>query len=308
MPAGIINQRRTFAVSLNSLTKDDMHWLPLALFTALAVSTADALSKKALKNTEDVVIAWVREGYALPFLSIVLLFVPVPKLDPTFWATVALLIPLEITALILYVRAIRVSPLSLSIPFMALSPVFIIFIAFFTLGELPSKAGVAGVLMIAAGAYILNAKASKYGILGPIKAAAKEPGSVLMAAVALIYSFTSTLGKVAIQHSSPIFFGFFYPLALTIALTVFLLFKGKLHLVLKKPATFVPIGLCTAAMVLSHFMALSLTQVSYMISVKRTSLIFSVIYGKLLFKEENIRERLLGSAIMAAGVILIALF
>lgn len=285
-----------------------MYWLFFALITAIALSTADALSKRALKDTDELVIVWVREGYALPFLVVALYFVPAPYLDSAFWAATGALIPLEVLSLILYVKAIKLSPLSLTIPFMALSPVFIIFIAFVMLGEVPSNGGVAGVVLITVGAYMLNSSASKTGFLGPIRAIIKEKGSLLMIAVALIYSVTSTLGKVAVQHSSPVFFGAFYPFMLTAVLTVYAISKGKFPLVFKKPATFFPIGLCTAVMILSHFVAISMTQVAYMISVKRTSLIFSVLYGKLLFREINLRERLLGSLIMLSGVVLIALF
>lgn len=285
-----------------------MTWVLFALTTAFALSTADALSKRALSDTDDLVMVWVREGYALPFLALAFLFVPVPKLDAVFWLTVAALVPLEIIALILYIRAIRLSPLSLTVPFLALSPVFIIFIAFAFLGELPDRSGVAGILLITAGAYLLNASASSKGILGPLRAILKEPGSILMLVVAVIYSVTSTLGKVAVQHSSPVFFGFFYPFTLTVVLTIFLGARGKLGHVFSKPATFIPIGLCTSAMIISHFIAISMTQVAYMIAVKRTSLVFSVIYGWLLFKEEKIKERLVGSALMLGGMVLILVF
>lgn len=284
-----------------------MTWLPIALLTALSLSSADALSKRAMRQTDDLVIVWVREGYALPFLAVPLLFVPVPELDRTFWMTLAALLPLEITALILYIKAIKLSPLSLTVPFLALSPMFIVVVASVTLGEVPSAVGLAGILLITGGAYILNAGASRYGLAGPIKAIAEEPGSVLMILVAFIYSITSTLGKVAITHSSPLFFGFFYPFVLTIALTIIVVAKGKTRLLASRPLTFLPIGFLTGAMVVSHFIALSMTQVAYMISVKRMSLVFSVLYGYLMFKEERMAERLTGSVIMAAGVVLIAL-
>lgn len=284
-----------------------MYWLPTALLTAFSLSTGDALSKRALGETDDLVIVWVREGYSLPFLAAAFFFIDIPTLDRTFWLTLLLLLPLEITALILYVKAIRLSPLSLSVPFLALSPVFILFIAFFVLGETPTRGGVAGVFLIALGAYLLNAEASKFGPLGPLKAITKEPGSMLMIAVAVIYSVTATLGKVAIEHSNPVFFGFFYPFILTLVLTVILLKKGRIKGVVSRPATFLPIGLCNAVMVVSHFVALGMTQVAYLISVKRTSLVFSVLYGSLLFGEVNLRERLLGTVVMAAGVALIAL-
>jgi drug/metabolite transporter (DMT)-like permease len=285
-----------------------MSWLPIAFLTAFSLSTADALSKKALSETDDLVIVWVREGYSLPFLASALLFVDIPHLDATFWVTVLILLPLEVAALILYVKAIRLSPLSLSVPFLALSPVFILFIAFFILGEVPTTGGLVGVFLIALGAYLLNASASRYGLLGPIRAISKEPGSMLMIVVSIIYGITSTLGKVAIEHSNPVFFGFFYPFVLTVVLTFVVLRRGRLKGVVSRPGTFLPIGFFSAVMVITHFVALGMTQVAYLISIKRTSLVFSVLYGRLLFKEVNIRERLLGAVVMAAGVALIALF
>ena len=172
----------------------------------------------------------------------------------------------------------------------------------------PDRSGMAGILLIVVGAYFLNASASRYGLLGPIKAIFKEPGSVLMIAVAFLYSITSTLGKVAVQHSDPVFFGFLYPLILTVPLTILIVIKGQLKGVVSRPSAFLPIGLFTAVMIISHFIAISLVDVAYMISVKRMSLIFCVLYGKFLFKEERIKERLVGSVIMMAGVVAIVLF
>lgn len=283
-------------------------WVFYALITAFSLATADAISKKAMSSTNEYVIAWVREGYALPFLALVFFFIDIPPLDSTFWLTLLFLLPLEIIAIILYVKAIKISPLSLTIPFMALSPVLIILIAFILLGELPDRSGLFGIFLITLGAYLLNVRATSEGILGPIKAIGRERGSILMIIVAIIYSITATLGKIAVQHSSPIFFGSFYPFLLTITLSIILGLKGLLHQVVSRPRTFLWIGLFISIMVLSHFTALSLTNVAYMISVKRVSLIFSVIYGRLLFGEGNIGERLIGSALMFAGVVSITLF
>ena len=47
-----------------------MSWLVYALVCALSLATADALSKKALEeNTDPSIVAWVRTGYALPFMA-----------------------------------------------------------------------------------------------------------------------------------------------------------------------------------------------------------------------------------------------
>jgi len=283
-------------------------WVFYALITAFSLATADAISKKALGRSNEYVIAWVREGYALPFLFLAFFFIDIPSLDRTFWLSLLLMIPLEIAAIILYVKAIKISPLSLTIPFLAVSPVFIILIAFLILGEVPDRSGLLGILLIVAGAYLLNIRTTREDLLGPIKAIRRERGSIFMIIVALIYSVTATLGKVAVQHSGPIFFGVFYPFLLTLILSVVLWRKGLLPEVLSRPMTFLAIGIFTAIMILTHFKAISMTDVAYMISVKRASLVFSVLYGRVLFGEENIRERLTGSVLMIAGMVSITIF
>ena len=285
-----------------------MSWVIYALITAFSIATADAISKKALIRSNEYVIAWVRQGYALPFLTVAFFFVDIPPLDRTFWLTLLIVIPLDVTAIILYIKAISISPLSLTIPFIALSPVFVIITAFVILGELPDISGLIGILLIVTGAYLLNVRATRHGVLGPIMAIKREKGSVLMIIVALIFSFTSTLGKVAVMHSSPLFFGAFYPFILTFIFTIITGFKGQLSGIISRPLIFLGIGFCMAVMMLSHYLAISLTDVAYMISVKRCSLLFSVIYGWVLFREISISERLIGSVLMIAGVVAITLF
>lgn len=286
-----------------------MLWFFLSLLTAIFVATSDALSKVALKDCDAETIAWVRWAFALPFLLCFLPFIEIPELDWQFQVAVFSAIPLEIAAIILYMQAIKISPLSLTIPFLALTPVFLIITSFILLGELPDSSGIAGILFIAVGAYLLNIEKFREGIWGPLKHIMREKGSVLMILVAFIYSITSNLGKVAILHSSPLFFAICYTFLLALFLTPFVLFrKRKERASLKaRPALLVMIGLTYALMLICHFHAISLIEVAYMISIKRTSMVFSVIYGWLIFKEENISQRFLGSAVMAAGVALILL-
>ena len=53
--------------------------------------------------------------------------------------------------------------------------------------------------------------------------------------------------------------------------------------------------------------AISLTLVTYVIAIKRTSVIMSVLWGAIIFKEKGIKERLVGAVIMVLGVVLIVL-
>ena len=114
------------------------------------------------------------------------------------------MLPLEVLAMLLYMRALRLCHLSLCVPFLAFTPVFLIFTGWLVLGERLNRWGVAGTLMIALGCYVLGLGADgrgKTGVLAPLKALAKEPGARLMLMVAAIYSLTAALYKSAILHS-----------------------------------------------------------------------------------------------------------
>ena len=65
-------------------------------------------------------------------------------------------LPAEVLALFCYLKAIQVSPLGLTMPFLAFTPLFVIGTAWLFLGEVPSAAGVGGVVLVVAGAYALN--------------------------------------------------------------------------------------------------------------------------------------------------------
>ncbi|MGR3311325.1 MAG: EamA family transporter [Candidatus Brocadiales bacterium] len=284
-------------------------WVISALLAAFFVASADALCKKALENSNEYLITWVRVGYASPFLIAVLPFIKIPSLDTAFFFPIIFLVPLEITALILYIKAIKASPLSLTLPFLALTPVFLIPTSFFMLGERPGKFGLVGIFLVTAGAYLLNIHTTHKGFLEPFKAIGRERGSVLVIIVAFIYSITSNLGKMAIQHSSPVFFGCIYPIILGIVLFPIMKYKcnAPISVIFSRPKIFALIGASIALMMINHCIAVNLTDVSYMISVKRTSLLFGIMYGALIFKEVNIKERLLGSIVMIMGVLLITL-
>lgn len=285
-----------------------MLWFYLSLTCALSVALVDVLSKKALGASDPFVVAWVRLGYAIPFLALSFIWIAVPPLDRTFFWTLLVLLPLETAALILYTHALRESPLSLTIPFLALTPVFLIGMAFLLLGERPDLSGTAGILLIAIGAYLLNIHTRNEGWLAPIRAILREDGSRKMIAVAFLYSITSSLGKVAIQHSSPAFFGaVYFPLLALVTLPYFGTTAGGkgFHTLASQTGLFALIGFLQAVMIFTHVLAISLVEVSYMIAIKRTSLLFALVFGYLFFRETHIRERLLGAACMVAGVALI---
>jgi uncharacterized membrane protein len=284
-------------------------WIFYALLTAFFFATSDALTKKALRSRDEYFIAWIRLVSALPVLIISLLFIDIPRPDRTFWIATLIALPLEITAIVLYTKALKASPLTLTMPFLSLTPVFLIGVSYLIVGERVSLQGAIGIFLIALGSYILNIHAAGSALREPLMAIMKEKGSVLMIIVAFIFSITSSLGKMAIEHSSPIFFGSFYFILVALFFTPIAFKRGKQRMSINKKEvlSLVPLGFTYASMIIFHMIALNLVNVAYMISVKRMSLFFSILYGYTMFKEERIGERTAGTVLMFAGFVLIVM-
>jgi uncharacterized membrane protein len=157
------------------------------------------------------------------------------------------------------------------------------------LKEIPSAAGFAGVALVALGSWVLYAGHGGSGTK-PLRRLVRERGSRLMFAVALIFSVTSAFGKVGVRHSSAGFFGPAYVAALAICLALVETARGRGRALLsglKPNRWFIAIGVGVAAMTILHFAALERTQVGYMVAVKRSGLLASVILGRVFFDRKG---------------------
>src|SRR4030067_3694790 len=129
-----------------------MLWIPLTLLSAFLLASSDAYTKKIISKYDIYILAWIRNIFAAPYLILVIFLVKIPVTDFYFWLAIGTGLPLETLALILNLKAIKLSPLSLTMPFLGLTPVFLIFTSFIMLGEFPDLPGIAGILLIAIGA------------------------------------------------------------------------------------------------------------------------------------------------------------
>ena len=286
-----------------------MDWFPLSLTCALSLACADAFTKKFFPDYDGWELLVVR--FAVPAILLLPLTVvyPIPAVPVIFWAWIVVLVPLEILAMLLYLLAIRDSPLHLTLPYLAFTPVFNVLTGLLVFGETVTLQGLLGIVLVVCGAYLLNIRQLKTSnnLFAPFWAITKERGSRLMLSVAAIYSFTSVAGKGAMQYTTPESFGAFYYVLIGFVLVIVTTFYKpvKLRVLLRRPARALFIGLLMAIMVVTHFLALALIEVAYMIAVKRTSLLFSIILGAVLFRERQLAQHFLAGSIMVGGVALI---
>ena len=291
-----------------------MSWLPLSLLCAFSLATADAATKAWLQGYSARELVLVRFGLTGLMLLPVLLIQDWPMdLPLAFWGWMLALVPLEITAMLLYMAAIRDHPLSLTLPYLAFTPVFVVLVAYLVLGETVTVQGFAGIVLVVLGAWVLNSRHADLRAwrswAAPLAAILYEPGSRRMLAVAALYSVTATLGKAAMQYVGPERFGAFYFVLL--AAVTLALFAGRRPAILikiwRRPVPVLTVGFSMALMVYTHFLAIQQVEVAYMIAVKRTSLLFGILYGAMLFREQDLSRNLLAGGLMLAGVALILL-
>lgn len=289
-----------------------MNWFVLSLLSAFSLASADAVTKRWMQGYRARELVFVRFLYTALFLLPVMLLQSWPSLPVAFWYWVTALVPLEIVAMLLYMRAIRDYPLAHTVPYLAFTPVITIVTGNVLLDETVTVSGVTGIILVVCGAWLLNADRARGergpAVLAPFRAIVTGQGSRLMLVVAAIYSLTSVMGKGAMQYTTPWFFGPFYFVLLGIVVLVtFAPTVAVRDVVARKPGPHILLGILMAAMVITHFLAIRETEVAYMISVKRTSLLFAIGYGAMLFGERSPGRHLLAGAIMLSGVVMIAL-
>lgn len=288
-----------------------MDWFSLSLLCAFSLATADALTKKAFSGQSALELLLIRFVVPAILLLPVLWWYPLPVVPVQFWAWLAVLVPLELLAMLLYMQAIRDAPFCQTLPYLAFTPVFNIITAWLVLGEQVSLAGGAGIALVVAGAYLLNSGAMTSrgwrAWYEPFYAITYSQGSRRMLLAALIYSLTSVGSKAAMLQVGPLTFGAFYFAVLGLATLLLVCLKrpSSLRVFSYRPGWLLLVGVMMAMMVFTHFLAIAQVEAAYMVAVKRTSLLFGLLYGAWLFQEAGLAKHLLSGLMMVAGAALI---
>ncbi|MEM9137464.1 MAG: DMT family transporter, partial [Cyanobacteria bacterium P01_F01_bin.42] len=208
------------------------------------------------------------------------------------------------------VRAIQLSDLSLTVPLITLTPLFILLTGPVVVNEYPTSTDVVGILLIVAGAYCLNIRGNLQALWSPFVSLWRNRGSRMMLFVAFLWSFSSVVDKVGVQNSSPLFW--VTALLSFIALGMWPIIQSQCprpwRLILKHWRVLAPIGIFQGLAVLVQMQAIQLTSVARVIAIKRMSALLSVIWGGIVLKEMGLRDRLFGTCLMVAGVFVIAGF
>jgi len=303
--------------------------LLLASATSISNVLADVSRKKVVDRNELVAATfWVRIFAALVFtIALIARLVAgtVPVIrdgGPLFGISALTIAPLAVfliylsidvaligCAQLLLMKALQVSPMSLCIPFMAFTPVFLIGTGYVMIGELPSWIKLAGVGLIVVGSLLMHRRLFAEGWWSPIKAVMREKGSRYILLVALILSITNPIEKRLVTMSDPLTQAFSYCIGLCLLFAVLVWARhADCGAVMRTtPKWAVLAGVMDAAALLLQFFTYSYLAVVITISIKRAGIVLSVLAGWLIFREREITDKVIAASVMLGGVLILYL-
>ncbi|GBE19110.1 4-amino-4-deoxy-L-arabinose-phosphoundecaprenol flippase subunit ArnE [archaeon BMS3Abin16] len=287
-----------------------MLWFTLSLGSAFFDATYFMLIKRYLKTADFYLLAAGVSLFSFLITMSVSLWHGLPVIGSDFLPYFLASSGFEIVAMILYFKVLQSYDMSLTLPILSFTPVFLVVTSFFILGEAPTLLGLIGILLVVVGSYFLNLDRQSTNALHPFKMLFKNQGTRMMLGVALIWGVETNFIKVAVLNSDPYFTAAAFSLALGAAFLTLAYVKGEpiVSGFRRHGRSFFLAGLVVSISAVLTNIAFTLQIVAYVVSIKRLSVLFSVFYGAILFNEDDFQKRLVGAGIMVLGSVVILLF
>lgn len=275
-----------------------------ATLSALSFAALDALRKALARRLGPVPLVALLALGQLPLFLAWAALAGATRLATGYAAPASATIVLNVVANLLFIRAVHLSPLSLTIPFLSFTPVFSALISLALLGERPALAGWIGIGLVVAGALVVNLRWQ-----AGVASLAHEPGSLMMGGVALLWSLAAVFDKRALAFADVPVHAAVQCAGVGLVLLALLVARGRLA-ELREAGPLkgtLLLALAAAGVGLAfQFLALRLTLVGFVEALKRSiGMLLAVVVGRLAFAEPITPGKLAGVGLMSAGVALI---
>lgn len=287
-----------------------IQWYFLALISALFSATAAITQKKVLLKEKAIsfttILAFFNLIIAIPFFF----FINFSQITTQGLFILFIKSVLEAASFIFVMIAIKNLELSRALPLLVLTPGLVAIFAFIFLGESLSLIEISGVVLLIAGTYILSLK-RKQKINDPFKEVIKTKGIIYTILALILFTTTSLLDKIVLSNFKiPVnaFMGFQHLFLAIIFISLLLFTKEapEIKMVFKRSwAWILLVAFITIAYRYTYIHAVKLAPVTLTLSLKRISVFLAVIIGGKLFKEHNLLKKVIATAIIISGAVLI---
>jgi drug/metabolite transporter (DMT)-like permease len=285
-----------------------MTGLTLGVAAALCWAALDVVRKSIVRYASPLAVAVALSVGQLPFFLVWALADGTWVTTERYWLPALISVAANAMASVLFMVAVKLSPLSRTVPFLSLSPVFSAIIAIPTLGETPEPTHWLGIGLVVTGAFVLNSDLSSSVRRGLIE----ERGAPLMVAVALLWASSTAFDKLALPHSSAAAHTFILSAGVSVLLLTWIGALGRLgelHALRAAPAG-LQLGLLgfAVAALATQMLALKWLWVAAVETLKRgLGVAASVLFGRVLFHEAVTPAKLAAAVLMISGTVLLVL-
>lgn len=293
-------------------------WALLALGGAVGAAMTSFLLKRAVAHSGAVastVAARLTAGVLL--LALVAAVGERPALTASYWQSVAMLLVPEVLGMTFLTLALRDGELSLVQPLTGLLPPLVMLGGIVFLGEVPTPAAAAGVLLVTAGVYCVGLQPGT-SAWEPLRALARSRASWFAVASAVSWSLATLVHKRGIAEVGP------FPWAATVAIGSGVALAAALPLVRwRTGGSGVPrereglrawrllvlgAGVAFAVHQSGLHQAFRLAHAGYVIALSSCSMLLATTLGVVVLRERSAPAARIGGALLVtAGAVLIAL-
>ena len=274
--------------------------------SGLAFAGLDLIRKLLAGHVDALALVFFMSLGAVPFIAILIAFQGIGSVSVGYWLPGVGALALNLLGNFTFIHAVRLSPLSRTIPLLSLTPAFTALMAIPLLGEVPSRPQTAGILLVVAGATALNSDAN---VRRPLAGLLQERGALVMVGVALMWSLSGPLDKLALTHASVLFHANVMTLGVAVGAVVILWLRGRLDALRgARSHGWLLVGSMVAVTLALLFQLLAIKGVfvSLVEAFKRSlGSLMAVVVGRIVFGERMRPVQVVAVLVMMVGVGLI---
>ena len=284
--------------------------LGLVLLSAIIHAGWNLLAKRGLNQEVFIWLAQVVISVVLLPLGLYLLFRY--SIDATGWIFVAGTVLLHIFYFFFLGRSYARADLSVVYPIArGMGPAVVPILGVLVLGENVSPPAVAGIATVVAGIYTVYWWGRFRLILSDPLKLFREPGTRYALFTGATIAAYSVWDKVGVSHVTPFLYMYLMSLGSALGLAPFLIRSHGTAAVRAEwrhnSTSIVAVGVMTFVAYGLVLTALQFSRVSYISPAREVGIVIGVLLGVLVLKEPFGRGRIIGSGMIATGLVLIAL-
>lgn len=282
-------------------------WIVFAFGSALFAGSTAILAKCGIKKTDSTVATALRTIVVLVFSWIMVFIVgsqsEIGDISSKTWIFLALSGLATGASWLCYFRALQLGDINKVVPIDKSSVILTILLAFIFLHEEITVPKAAGVVLVGAGTFLMIEKKESAE-----NKSAKNSWILYAAGSAVFASLTSILGKVGISGvESNLGTAIRTAVVLVMAwVMVFVTGKAKkVKSVPKKELIFIGLsGIATGGSWLCYYKALRDGPASVVVPIDKLSIVVTVIFSYIVFKEKLSKRALIGLLMIVAGTLI----